>query len=154
MGGEQGWEGTNKFSRGCSAQSLPPLSVYIEYASLPPAIRQCLDFAMIQLPSDQCCSASRIWFQSKLTADMSAVWHSSTADMSHSKHVCRGMPWHTADHSRHVCCVTQQTRLLCHIVSHSRRVCCVPQHPTADVSAMSNRFKQQTCLLCHTADMS
>ena len=47
-------------------------------------------------------------------------------------------------HRRHVCCVTQQTCLLCHsadmsAVSHSRHVCCVTQ---------------QTCLLCHTADMS
>ena len=37
-------------------------------------------------------------------------------------------------HSGHVCCVTQQTPLLC-----SRRVCCVTQ---------------KTFLLCHTADMS
>ena len=42
----------------------------------------------------------------------------------------------------HVCCLTQQTCLLCQAVSaaaHSRHVCCVTQ---------------QTCLLCHTADVS
>jgi len=27
MSGEQGWEGTERFSRGCNAQSLPPLLV-------------------------------------------------------------------------------------------------------------------------------
>ena len=46
-------------------------------------------------------------------------------------------------HSRHICFVTRQTRLLCHTadmsaVSYSRHVCWVTQ---------------QTCLLCHTADM-
>ena len=45
-------------------------------------------------------------------------------------------------HSRHVCCVTQQTCLLCHTadmsaVSHGRHVCCATQ---------------QACLLSHTAD--
>ena len=78
-------------------------------------------------------------------ADMSAV--------SHSRHVCcvtqqTCLRRHTADmsavsHSRHVCWVTQQTCLLCHTanmsaMSHSRHVCCVTQ---------------QICLLCRTTDM-
>ena len=86
------------------------------------------------------------WFCVASRRGMSAV--------SHSRHVCcvsqqTCLLCHTADmsavsHSRHVCCVTQQTCLLCHTadmsaVSHSRHVCCVPQ---------------QTCLLCDTADMS
>ena len=65
-------------------------------------------------------------------------------------------------HSRHVCCVAQQTCLLCHTAEisaspHSRHVCvcCVTQQTallchTADMTAVS----QQTCLLCHTADTS
>ena len=72
-------------------------------------------------------------------------------------------------HGRHVCCVTQQTCLLCHTaemsaVSHSRDVCCVTQQScllchAADMSAASHSrhvccVTQQTCLLCHTADMS
>ena len=80
------------------------------------------------------------------TADISAVWQ-----------------------SRHVCCVTQQPRLLCFTadlsgVSHSRHVCCVRQQKfllchTADKPAVSHSRHvcsgpQQTCLLCHTADMS
>ena len=41
-------------------------------------------------------------------------------------------------HSRHVCCVTQQTLSA---VSYSRHVCCVTQ-------------TQHTCLLCDRADLS
>ena len=45
-------------------------------------------------------------------------------------------------HGEHVCCVRQQTCLLCHTadvsaVSHSGHVCCVTE---------------QTCLLCHAAE--
>ena len=71
--------------------------------------------------------------------------------------------------SRHVCCVTQQTCLLCatadmSAVSHSRHVCCVTQETclpcqTADISTASHSrhvccVTQQPCLPCDTADMS
>ena len=64
-------------------------------------------------------------------------------------------------HSKHVCCFTQQTCLLCHTADISAflrsRHCLLCR--TADVSAVSHRrhvccVKQQTCLLCDTADMS
>ena len=53
-------------------------------------------------------------------------------------------PSSALSHSRHACCVTQQTCLLCHAadmsaVSRSRHVCCVTR---------------QTFLLCRTADTS
>ena len=65
-------------------------------------------------------------------------------------------------HSRHVCCVTHQIRLLCHTadmsaVSHIRYVCCVTQQMchALDMSAVSHSrqvccFTKWTRLLCHT----
>ena len=68
------------------------------------------------------------------TTDMSA--------MSHSRHVCC-VTQHTCVLCRHVCCVTQQTCLLCHkphvsAVARSRHFCCVTQQTchTADISAV------------------
>ena len=80
-------------------------------------------------------------------------------------------------HSRHACCVTQQSCLLCHTanrsaVSHSRHVCSLTRQTrlrrrTTDISAESRSSRiccvtQQTGLLrrtadtsvCHIADMS
>ena len=67
-------------------------------------------------------------------------WTTHKSPRAHMRQqIC--LPCDTADmsavpHSRHVCCVIQQT---CLAVSHSRHVCCVTQ---------------QTCPRCHIADMS
>ena len=59
---------------------------------------------------------------------------------------------------RHVCCVTWQTRLLCHTEDNVRRQKCLLCQ-TADTSVVSHsrhvcRTTQQTCLLCHTEDIA
>ena len=52
---------------------------------------------------------------------------------------CRG-----GAHSRHVCCATQQTCLLCHTADN---VCCATQQTLSAVS------HSRQCLLCETADI-
>ena len=77
--------------------------------------------------------------------------------------------WLPVSQRRHVCCMTQQTCLLCDtadvsVVRRNRHVCCVTHQTcllcvTGDMSTVSCSrhvccVTQQTCLLCHPADVS
>ena len=94
------------------------------------------------------------------TADMSAVSHSRNVCVSRSTHVrCDTESMFAVSNSRHVSCQTADTSTL----SHCRHPCCATQQAwrqcdTADISvvwySMTHLLCQQTCLLCHTGNMS
>ena len=147
-------------------QHVGPLgALHVHRRLLPEGANEKRDFKLARIPCESTClifcesSAKQAWHTL-----LKGVWYNKPHTVCYvSQQPC--LPCDKADmsgarHSRHDCCVTQQTCVLL----HSRFVCCVTQQTcllcaTADLSAVSYSrhgrcATQQTCLLCHTANMS